>query len=180
MKIIVPLAEGFEEIEAVTIIDVLRRAGLDVTTAAVRANPVRGSHGVTVEADRALADLKAVDYNCIVLPGGMPGSDNLRHSDAVLSYVKHIFSKGGTVAAICAAPIVLAKAGVLYGKKVTCYPGYESVLEGATVTGAPVEADGAVVTGRGAGCAIPFALELVRLFSGGKAAQELREAMQVC
>ncbi len=180
MKIIVPLAEGFEEIEAVSIIDVLRRANLDVTTAFLKSNPVKGSHNIPVAADKFIGDLKAADFNAIVLPGGQPGSDNLKKNDAVISYIKHIFSKGGVTAAICAAPTVLAHAGVLYGKKVTCFPGYEPDMEGATATGNPVESDGTVITGIGAGCAVIFALELVKKFSGEKAAKELRKIMQVC
>jgi 4-methyl-5(b-hydroxyethyl)-thiazole monophosphate biosynthesis len=180
MKILVPLAEGFEEIEAVSVIDVLRRANLDVTTAFIKSNPVRGSHNIPVTADRPLAELKATDFNTIVLPGGQPGSDNLKKSDTVISFIKHIFSKGGHVAAICAAPTVLAHAGVLYGKKVTCFPGYEKALEGANVTGNPVEVDGTVITGIGAGCAVMFALELVKVFAGAKVSAELKKTMQVC
>ncbi len=179
MKIIVPLAEGFEEIEAVSIVDVLRRAGLEVTTASLKSNPVKGSHGIAVVADRVIGGLKSVDFNCIILPGGMPGAENLKKSDAVLSYVKHIFSKGGYVGAICAAPIVLAQAGILYGKKVTSFPGYEPELEGAKYTGAPIEVDGTVITGRGPGCAVQFALEIVRILSGEKLMAELRKNMQV-
>ncbi len=179
MKIVVPLAEGFEEIEAVTIIDVLRRAGLDVTSAHVRDNPVKGSHGIPVTADRSLAELKPAEFNCIVLPGGQPGSDNLRKSDAVISFIKHIFSKGGYTAAVCAGPIVLGHAGVLYGKKATCFPGYEKDCEGATMTGTPVEHDGTVITGRGPGCALPFALELVKTLAGEQVMKELVKNMQV-
>jgi 4-methyl-5(b-hydroxyethyl)-thiazole monophosphate biosynthesis len=109
----------------------------------------------------------------------MPGAENLKRSDTVLSFIKHVYSKGGYVGAICAAPIVLAHAGILYGKKVTSYPGYEPELEGATSTGAPVEVDGTVITGKGPGCAIPFALEIVRILSGEKAMAELRKSMQV-
>ncbi|TAL31081.1 MAG: DJ-1/PfpI family protein [Spirochaetes bacterium] len=179
MKIVVPLAEGFEEIEGVTIIDVLRRAGLDVTTAHVGSNPVKGSHGISVTADRPLSELKAVDFNCIVLPGGMPGSENLRKSDTVISFIKHIFSKGGITAAVCAAPIVLARAGVLYGKRATCFPGYEAECEGATMTGAPVEHDGTVITGCGAGCALPFALEVAGALAGEAVKKELIGRMRV-
>ncbi len=179
MKIIVPLAEGFEEIEAVSIVDVLRRAGLEVVTASLESNPVKGSHGIPVVADKIIGGLRSVDFNCIILPGGMPGAENLKKSDAVLSYIKHIFSKGGYVGAICAAPIVLAQAGILYGKRVTSFPGYEPELEGAKSTGAPVEVDGAIITGRGPGCAVQFALEIVRILSGERLMAELRKNMQV-
>lgn len=179
MRILVPLAEGFEEIEAISIIDVLRRAGLDVTTAHLKTNPVMGGHNIAVMADRPINGLKAVDFNCIVLPGGSLGSDNLKKSDTVISFIKHIHSKGGYVAAICAAPVVLSHAEVLFGKRITCFPGVESEIEGTECTGNPVEVDDRIVTGRGAGCAIPFALELVKIFSGEKAMKDLKNSLQV-
>ena len=108
MKVIVPFADGFEEIEAITIVDVLRRAEIDVTTAFLRENPVTGSHDIPVKADSSIKELDMVDFNCIILPGGMPGSENLKNNDTVVSFIKHIYSKGGYVAAVCAAPIALA------------------------------------------------------------------------
>ncbi len=179
MKVIVPLAEGFEEIEAITIIDVLRRAEVDLTTASLKKNPVTGSHQIAVKADTLIKELDMVDFNCIILPGGMPGSENLKKDDTVLSYIKHIYSKGGYVAALCAAPIVLGKAGVLYGKKVTCYPGFETELVDVHYLEEPVVVDGSVVTGRGAGCAIPFALEMVDLLKGNDVMERIKNAMQV-
>ncbi len=179
MKIVVPLAEGFEEIEAVSIIDVLRRANLDVTTAYIDKNPVKGSHNIEITADTAMDKLEPVDFNCIVLPGGMPGSEHLKNSDTVNTFVKHIYSKGGYVAAICAAPIVLGHAGILYDKKATSFPGNEDQLEGATIVDEPVVVDGTVITGKGPGCAIPFALELVSIFAGEEIRNSLKNAMQV-
>ena len=179
MKVIVPLAEGFEEIEAVTIVDVLRRADIDVTTVYLDNNPVPGSHGISVWADSGIDEIDPVDFNCIVLPGGMPGSENLRNSDTVLSLVKHVYSKGGYVGAICAAPIVLGKAEVIFGKEATCYPGFEGELEGASCVDKPVVVDGTVITGRGPGCAVPFALELVGLIKGKDLSSELKDSMQV-
>lgn len=179
MKVIVPFAEGFEEIEAITIVDILRRADINVTTAYLKKNPVAGSHGISVKADSNIKDLNMVDYNCIVLPGGMPGSENLKVNDAVLSYIKHIYSKGGHVAAICAAPIVLGQAGVLYGKDVTCFPGYEGELVDAHYIEKPVVVDGSVITGRGAGCAIPFALEIVGIIKGEDTREEIKNNLQV-
>lgn len=178
MKIIVPFAEGFEEIEGITIVDVLRRAGLDVTTAATGANPVAGSHRIPVVADQKIASLTASDYGCIILPGGMPGSDNLKNDDTVLSFIKLIDSAGGYIAALCAAPIVLAAAGVIAGKKVTCFPGFEQILSGATYTGKPVEVDGRIITGRGPGCALPFAFEIVKLLAGESSKKQLISDMQ--
>ena len=179
MKIVVPLAEGFEEIEGVSIIDVLRRANLDVTTAYISKNPVKGSHNSEIMADTAMDKLKPVDFNCIVLPGGMPGSEHLKNNDTVNTFVKHIYSKGGYVAAICAAPIVLGNAGVLYDRKATCFPGNEDQLEGATIVDEPVVVDGTVITGKGPGCAIPFSLELVTIFAGDEISNGLKNAMQV-
>ncbi len=179
MKILVPLAEGFEEIEAVTIIDVLRRAGLDITVANVGGNPVRGSHAIAISADEPLSRLSPGDFAAIALPGGMPGSENLRKSEPVISFVRDIFGRGGVTAALCAAPMVLGYAGVLKGRKATCYTGYEGTMEGAIPTGAPVEVDGTIITGRGPGCAIPFALALVEALAGKTVMKELRDAMQV-
>ncbi len=179
MKILVPLAEGFEEIEAVAILDVLRRAGLDTTSAGLGDNPVLGSHAIPVMADEQLSSLSPDDFGAIVLPGGMPGSDNLKKSDAVISFVRSIHQRGGLAAALCAAPMVLGHAGVLAGKKATCFPGFESEMKGATPTGSPVEVDGLIITGRGPGCAIPFALALVEALSGKTMMRELRDAMQV-
>jgi 4-methyl-5(b-hydroxyethyl)-thiazole monophosphate biosynthesis len=179
MKVIVPIAEGFEEIEAITIVDILRRADIDVTTATLSKNPVKGSHGIPVKADRIIKELNMVDFNCIVLPGGMPGSENLKMNDTVLSYIKHIYSKGGYIAAICAAPIVLGQAGVLYGKNVTCFPGYEGELIDANYIEKPVVVDGSVITGRGAGCAIPFALEIVGTIRGNDIREEIKNNLQV-
>jgi 4-methyl-5(b-hydroxyethyl)-thiazole monophosphate biosynthesis len=179
MKILVPLAEGFEEIEAVTILDVLRRAGLDTTSAGLTGNPVRGSHGIPVMADEPLAGLRPDDFGAIVLPGGMPGSDNLKKSDTVISFIQSIYRRGGVTAALCAAPMVLGHAGVLAGKKATCFPGFESEMKGATPTGSPVEVDGTIITARGPGCAIPFALALVEALAGKTMMRDLRDAMQV-
>ena len=179
MKVIVPFAKGFEEIEAVTIVDVLRRAEIDVTTVCLDENPVAGSHSISVLADKMIKDIDPVDFNCVILPGGMPGSENLRKNDHVLSLIKHIYSKGGYVAAICAAPIVLSRAEVLFGKKATCYPGFESELEGVTYIEEPVVVDGTIITGRGPGCAIPFALEIAGLIKGKDSKNEVKNRLQV-
>ncbi len=179
MKIIVPFAEGLEEIEAVTIVDVLRRAELNVTTAALGPNPVTGSHGISITADTLFSHCSADDFDCIVLPGGMPGSGHLKESSEVLSMLRHIHEQGGYIAAICAAPMVLGEAGLLEGKKATCYPGFEKYLKNADCTNTPVAVDGKIITGRGPGCAIPFALKLVEIFKGSKISEELRGAMQV-
>lgn len=163
---IVPLANGFEEIEAITIIDVLRRANIPVVTAAVGENPVKGAHGITVTADVQLTDVNIAAENCVVLPGGMPGAENLKNDSRVIELIKNVYNSKGIVAAICAAPIVLAAAGVLTGKKVTCYPGFEGQLTNGVYTGKPVEAtdDGRIITGEAPGAAMEFALKVVEVY----------------
>jgi 4-methyl-5(b-hydroxyethyl)-thiazole monophosphate biosynthesis len=130
-------------------------------------------------ADEPLAGLRPDDFGAIVLPGGMPGSDNLKKSDTVISFIQSIYRRGGVTAALCAAPMVLGHAGVLAGKKATCFPGFESEMKGATPTGSPVEVDGTIITARGPGCAIPFALALVEALAGKTMMRDLRDAMQV-
>lgn len=179
MKVGVLLADGFEEIEAITIVDILRRAQIDTTTIFTGTNPVKGSHNIEVIADRFIGDVEPSEFTFIAIPGGMPGSKNLKEDDRVISLIKNIYSSGGYISAICAAPIVLGKAGILKGKKSTCYPGFEGELHGAEYISEPVIADGRVITGKGAGCAIPFSLKLVEIISGKDAVKELKERMQV-
>jgi protein deglycase len=179
MRVLVPLAEGFEEIEAVSIIDVLRRAEINVVTAFLKKNPVTGSHGISITADNDLKEINMVDFSAIILPGGMPGSENLKNSDRIISIVKHIYSRGGIVGAICAAPVVLEQAGILYGKRAACFPGIEAELKDAIHDKNPVVTDGNIVTGRGPGCAIPFALELVGILKSRDVMEGLRKNMQV-
>jgi 4-methyl-5(b-hydroxyethyl)-thiazole monophosphate biosynthesis len=179
MNVIVPLAEGFEEIEAVTVIDVLRRASLPVITAAVGANPVRGAHGIFMTADKNFEEIAKNTADAIVLPGGMPGAENLKKSPAVLALIQDINSRKGCVAAICAAPIVLAGAGILLGKKVTCFPGFENELQGAASTGSPVHVDSNIITGKGPACAIPFALKIVEILRDKSTSDKIRQSLQV-
>jgi len=179
MKIIVPLATGFEEIEAVTIIDVLRRAQIDVTAVSLENNTVTGAHHISLQSDELLENARPGDFSAIILPGGMPGSKNLLNSRPVIEFIHAIYDKGGLACAICAAPIVLGRAGILKGKKATCFPGFESHLEGAIIQTDPVVVDDRIVTGRGPGCAIPFALTIVELLKGKDTARVLREDMQV-
>lgn len=168
--IIVPLADGFEEIEAITVIDILRRVGCAVTTAGLKKKDVTGAHDITVQADITLKQLPP-SYDGLVLPGGMPGTDNLLRSPQVISFVQDTFNKGLLCAAICAAPIVLGKAGILDGRRATCYPGYEDQLTGARYIEAAVVRDRNIVTSRGVGTALAFALELAILLRGETAAE---------
>ncbi len=160
MKIIAILADGFEETEAVTVIDVLRRLDQKVVVAGLAGTEVTGSHGLRFRADSVLGDCSGDRFDAVFLPGGMPGAAALRDSEAVISLVRRVAGEGGVTAAICAAPIVLARAGLLAGKRFTAYPGFESSFHGAVPTGAAAERDGRVVTGRGPGASFAFAAEL--------------------
>jgi len=178
-RALVPLAEGFEEIEAVTVIDVLRRAAVTVDVAALGSTPVKGSHGISVSADIPLARAKADDYDMIVLPGGMPGTLNLRKSPELAKILKHMARSDRYIAAICAAPIVLATHGLVEGKEVTSHPSVRDQLEGVRYSEKPVVIDGKVVTSRGPGTALLFALILASLLVGGAKEQELEKLMVV-
>ena len=167
------LANGFEEIEALATVDILRRAELDVKTVGVGGKTVTGSHGIPVTADIEEKDVTTDDMELVVLPGGMPGTLNLEKSPIVMASVRYCLDNSIYVAAICAAPSVLGSLGLLQGKKAVCYPGFEEKLTGAQVLTVPVVTDGNITTARGVGAAIDFALELVRLLDGEKAAGEL-------
>lgn len=173
------LADGFEEIEATTIIDVLRRGGVDTRILGLGAGRVRGAHDVVVEVDQLLGDASADPWDMVVLPGGMPGAATLRDDSRVLALVRRQVEGGRRVAAICAAPIVLAAAGVLDGRQATCYPGFEDDLGGAVLSTSRVVVDGKVTTSRGPGTALWFALQLVAQLRGDEVAEDLARGMLV-
>ena len=175
--ILVPLAPGFEEIEAVTIIDVLRRAGLKVQVAGLKKGAIEGSHGISVGTDCELSAVDPASLGMIVLPGGMPGSTNLMEDERILRLVRELAGSGRRVAAICAAPTVLARAGILEGKRVTCYPGFESKLGGALPMSERIVREGTVLTSQGPGTALEFALAIVEDLCGAAQARELGRAM---
>lgn len=173
------LAPGFEEIEAISIIDVLRRADIEVTTVGIGGNVITGVHGISVAADISENDLHFTDVEMVVLPGGQPGTFNLEKSATVRSAVEAAAVHGVWLAAICAAPSILAHWGLLKGCRATCFPGYDRELHGAIYTGAAVERDGKIVTGRSAGVATEFALVLVECLAGKDIAVRVRKAMQM-
>src|SRR5688500_8606949 len=155
-RVLVPLAEGFEELEAVTIIDILRRAG----------RPGTGSHGIRLAADTPLGALAEQDFDMIALPGGMPGAEHLKKDPRIAEIVQRLHDAGRPVAAICAAPMVLAATGVLDGRRATSYPGFLDDADKVTVVGDAVVVDGGVITSRGPGTALDFALTLVEQLAG--------------
>ena len=191
-KIAVFLAPGFEEIEALTVVDLCRRVGIEVTMAAVADNMaeeagadgndtagvlVTGSHGISVRTD---AILEAVDFDSLdmlVLPGGMPGTKNLEACETLMAQLDVFYKSGKNIAAICAAPSIFGHRGYLNGRKACAYPGFEGHLTGADVTGNPVEVSDHVITSRGLGTAIPFALTIVEYLCGKERAEELAKGV---
>jgi 4-methyl-5(b-hydroxyethyl)-thiazole monophosphate biosynthesis len=177
-RVLVPLAEGFEELEAVTIIDILRRAGIEVVVASLAGSPVTGSHGIRIAADTPLAALAEQDFDMIALPGGMPGAAHLQGDPRVAALIRRQRAKGGPVAAICAAPMVLAAAGALDGRRATSYPGYLADATRTTIVGDAVVRDDGVITSRGPGTALDFALALVEELAGRAASGKVESALQ--
>ncbi len=177
-QILVPIADGSEEIEAVTIIDVLRRAGAEVTVASVDGLTITASRGVRITADRLIGDCLKHDFDMIVLPGGIPGAEHLRDSAALKHILERHVRGQRWIGAICAAPsVVLAHHGQLEGTKATCHPWFSDRLEPALLSTAPVVVDGRVVTSQGPGTAMVFALKLVELLFGHRRAQQVAEPM---
>lgn len=174
---LVLLASGFEEIEALTVIDVLRRCNIKVVVAGLSAEPTAGAHDVRVIPDTSIDKVRVEDYDAIICPGGNPGYVNLRKNATVLSMVKTAFAMGKLVAAICAAPAVLADAGILKGKKCTIYPGMESELErgGGKVQRDLVVEDGNVITSQGPATALPFAFKVAERLVGKAVVEVVKE-----
>ncbi len=177
-KIAVHLAEGFEEIEAVSIIDVLRRAELEVSIISITGNlEVSGSHRIKIGADLLFEDVDYSQIDMLVLPGGMPGAKHLKEHIGLAEQIVKFNDNGKPIGAICAAPLVLGNLGILKDIKATCYPGFEGELHGAIVTENDVELSGSVVTGKGAGVAIDFALKIVEMLKGKEEATQLAHKM---
>ena len=179
-KVCVFLANGLEECEGLVTIDILRRAGVEVTTASIHDERlIQSSHHISFYADTLASELDMTQFDMVVLPGGLGGTNNLAASPLVAETVKD-FATDTTkmVAAVCAAPSVLGLLGLLQGKKATCYPGFEDKLLGAEATGEPVVEDGNIITGKGLGATIPFALHLAARLEGTAKAEEIRQQIQ--
>ncbi len=175
------LADGFEEIEALTPVDVLRRAGVDVTTVGVTGKQVTGSHGITVTADTSAEEAlsaHAGKIDMIVFPGGMPGAKNLDESPVTDRFIELAKADDAYICAICAAPMILGKRGLLEGRDATCYPGFEQYLKGAKYYEASVVVDGNYITSDGMGSALDFALQLVAALKGDDEAERLSRSVR--
>ena len=173
-KVLVPVADGTEELEAVSVIDILRRAGAHVTVASVGELRITASRGLKIEADALIRDCLDVDWDLVVVPGGLPGSEHLRDSGELEAILKKQAASDRPYAAICAAPVVvLQHHGLLAGRRATAYPGFSDRLEDASAAEQRVVVDGQVATSRGAGTALEFALTLVDMLFGPAKADEV-------
>lgn len=169
------MADGSEEIEGLTVVDILRRAGMEIITISINGtNSVTGSHGITFLTDTVFEHVNFDDLDGIILPGGMPGTTNLGAHEGVNRIVREFFEQDKLVGAICAAPTVLGAAGILEGKHAVCHPGFEAGLTGAIVSEEAVMTDGNIITSRGMGTAIDFALAIVAYRKGSEAVAELK------
>ena len=167
------LANGFEEVEALCPLDLLRRAGLEVTTVGVGGESVCGSHGISVACDIPDTHFRDAAPDMIILPGGMPGTKNLDASPVVESAIRAALRKDSYIAAICAAPMILGKRGLLRGKEAICFPGFEKYLEGATISNEKVVLDGKILTGIGMGASHDFGFKMIEIFKGKETADKL-------
>lgn len=171
------LANGFEEIEALCPLDILRRAGLEVTTVGIGGDVICGAHGITAHADIPEGMFADAAPEMLILPGGMPGSENLDKNRTVDAALRAASRRGAIIAAICAAPMVLGHRDLLQGKEAVCYPGFEKELHGAKISDKRVVRDGNIITAAGMGLALEFGLELVKALKGSDTAEAIRRAV---
>lgn len=178
-KVYVFLADGTEEVEALTVVDLLRRAGVNVVTVSVMdKKQIISSHNIGIEADELYGQSDYADGDMIVLPGGMPGTTHLKEQEALRSVLFAYRDAGKYLAAICAAPSIFGENGMLEGKCAVCYPGFEEKLKGATITDRAVVTDGTFITSKGLGTAIDFSLELITLLTSKETAEQIADAVQ--
>lgn len=179
-KAIVLLAKGFEEVEALTVVDVLRRGGIHCITCSINGErEVIGSHSIHVKANNSLEDIDVDKYDALIIPGGMPGATNLRDDNKVISLVKKFNEESKILAAICAGPIVLAKAAVISGRKVTSYPGFQGELGEVQYKEEMVVQDDNIITSRGPATSLYFAFKILENLAEKKIVEDLKEAMMV-
>ena len=175
MRVLVPLVDGFEEIEFSTIVDILRRADLEVITAGLKEGAIEGAHRIKVIPDTSIGKVNAGDFDVIVLPGGYPGFVNLGKDKRVLGLVREMHGKNKYVAAICGAPSVLSEAGILEGRKATIHPGVQDMLTGAQHVDERVVVDGRIITSQGPGTAMEFSMKLVEVLVGKSRLKQINE-----
>ena len=179
MKLYAFLADGFETVEALGVVDIMRRGGVEVCTVSVSDRlEVVTSHKVTVLADKLFDDCDFSDVDVVFLPGGMPGTKNLEAHEGLCGLIDKAFADGKYIAAICAAPSILGHRGILKGKRATCFPGYEDELDGALPTGEGFCVDGKIITGKGMGKTVDFALAILKLLTGKENAEEIKSKIQ--
>ena len=177
--VVVYIAQGFEEIEAITVYDILKRADIEVVLANISEKTVvLGAHGLYIMTEIAISSLDVESIDMAVLPGGMPGTDHLKRSYKLAITLEKLYNKGKRIAAICAAPMILGGLGYLKGKEAICYPGFEKYLKGAIISDKTTVTDGNITTSKGAGTAMEFALELVRLLKGEETSAEIAKKLQ--
>lgn len=172
-------ADGFEEVEAIAALDVIRRAGIEIESVGIGSKEIKGAHNITVICDKTEEEISVSDklYG-IILPGGMPGTKNLQNNKTVNDYIDYCNENSLYICAICAAPMILGQKGLLNGKKATCFPGFEEYLEGAVIGNEYVCADGKIITAKGMGSAVNFGLEIVSAIKGVNVASELKATLQ--
>ena len=178
-KVVMILADGFEELEAVTVIDVLRRAGIEIVSAGLHEGPVSSARQIKIIPDTVIDTISSDDFDMLVLPGGMPGSANLNADSRVKDLIRDFNAKGKMMGAICAAPYVLADAGILNGKRATSYPSFKDKLGSAIYEEKTVVEDDNILTSRGPGTALSFALAIAEKLTGKEKAQQIKEAMLI-
>lgn len=178
-KVYIFLASGYEEIEGLTVVDLLRRANIEIMMVSITGDIyVTGSHHITSKADALFENVDFADADMLVLPGGIPGTNNLKAHEGLDHLLKQFSEKGKKLSAICAAPSILGTKGLLKGKKATCYPGYEDSLTGAHVKNAAVVEDGNIITSKGMGTAIDFSLSIIKNLAGEEEAVKIAKAIQ--
>lgn len=173
------MGNGFEDIEAVAVVDILRRGGIDIKTVSVTGSEyVQTAHGMTLKTDMMFEESDFSDADLLMLPGGMaPGAASLNEHEGLTGLIVEHYNRGGKIAAICAAPFIFGRLGLLRGKRATCYPGFETYLEGAEYTAAPVTVDGNIITGKGPGATLIYALEILRQLTDATNADKVAKAM---
>ncbi len=179
VKAYIFLADGFEEIEGLTVVDILRRAGIDITMVSVMGTKkITGAHQIKLEAEALFEDIDFGKADMLILPGGVPGTNHLAAHKGLVKLLEEFNRDGRNLAAICAAPSVLGMNGILKGRRVTCYPGYEDKLLGTSSTGGRVEKDANIITAKGMGVSIEFALSIVEELKDRSTADRIAEAIQ--